>query len=67
MGIGKAGTGGLKKNENRLYAMFACANLYILAIARRRLRETDMGHLLPFSPKGLPKRTLNGEILPETG
>ena len=24
---------GLKKNENRLYALFACANLYSLAIA----------------------------------
>lgn len=24
---------GLKKNENRLYAKFACANLYALAIA----------------------------------
>ena len=31
---------GLKKNENRLYAMFACANLYALAIAGRRLQET---------------------------
>lgn len=30
---------GLKKNENRLYAMFACANLYMLAIAGRRLYE----------------------------
>ena len=30
---------GLKKNENRLYAMFACANLYALAIAGRKLRE----------------------------
>ena len=30
---------GLKKNENRLYAMFVCANLYALAIAGRRLRE----------------------------
>ena len=30
---------GLKKNENRLYAMFACANLYILAMAGRKLRE----------------------------
>lgn len=30
---------GLKKNENRLYAMFACANLYALAIAGRSLRE----------------------------
>ena len=29
---------GLKKNENRLYAMFACANLYLLALAGRRLR-----------------------------
>ena len=30
---------GLKKNENRLYAMFACANLYALALAGRKLRE----------------------------
>lgn len=30
---------GLKKNENRLYAMFACANLYVLANAGRKLRE----------------------------
>ncbi len=29
---------GLKKNENRLYAMFACANLYLLAMAGRRLQ-----------------------------
>ena len=29
----------LKKNGNRLYAMFACANLYLLAMAGRRLRE----------------------------
>ena len=28
---------GLKKNENRLYAMFACANLYSLAIAGQTL------------------------------
>lgn len=28
---------GLAKNENRLYAMFACANLYALAIAGRNL------------------------------
>ena len=31
---------GLKKNENRLYAMFACANLYALAIAGRKLPTT---------------------------
>lgn len=31
---------GLKKNENRLYAMFACANLYSLAIAGRKLPAT---------------------------
>ena len=31
---------GLKKNENRLYAMFACANLYALAIAGRKLSTT---------------------------
>ncbi len=30
---------GLKKNENRLYAMFACANLYMIAIAGRKLYE----------------------------
>lgn len=28
---------GLRKNENRLYAMFACANLYLLARAGRKL------------------------------
>lgn len=28
---------GLKKNENRLYALFACANLYLLAMAGRKL------------------------------
>lgn len=28
---------GLKKNENRLYAMLACANLYAIAIAGRKL------------------------------
>ena len=31
---------GLKKNGNRLYAMFACANLYALAIAGRKLSTT---------------------------
>ena len=31
---------GLKKHENRLYAMFACANLYALAIAGRKLSTT---------------------------
>ena len=31
---------GLKKNENRLYAMFACANLYALAIAGRKRSTT---------------------------
>ena len=30
---------GLKKSENRLYAMFACANLYILARVGRKLQE----------------------------
>lgn len=28
---------GLKKNENRLYAMFSCANLYMIAKAGRKL------------------------------
>ena len=31
---------GLMKNENRLYAMFACANLYALAIVGRGLSTT---------------------------
>lgn len=31
---------GLKKNENRLYAPFACADLYSLAIAGRKLSTT---------------------------
>ena len=31
---------GSRKNENRLYAMFACANLYSLAIAGRKLSTT---------------------------
>lgn len=30
---------GLRKNGNRLYAMFACANLYVLAMAGRNLSE----------------------------
>ena len=31
---------GLKKNENRLYALLACANLYSPAIAGRKLSTT---------------------------
>ena len=31
---------GLMKNGNRLYAMFACANLYMLAVAGRKLYES---------------------------
>lgn len=31
---------GLRKNANCLYAMFACANLYALAIAGRKLSAT---------------------------
>ena len=38
-GYSKVRYRGLMKNENRLYAMFACANLYALAIAGRKLRE----------------------------
>lgn len=34
-GYKKTAYRGLKKNENRLYAMFACGNLYALAIAGR--------------------------------
>ena len=37
-GYRKTAYRGLKKNANRLYAMFACANLYMLAIAGRKLR-----------------------------
>lgn len=29
-----------EKNENRLYAMFTCANLYALAMAGRKLSVT---------------------------
>lgn len=36
-GYRKTAYRGLKKNENRLYAMFASANLYMLAIAGRKL------------------------------
>ena len=39
-GYKKAVYRGLKKNENRLYALFACANLYSLAIAGRKLSTT---------------------------
>lgn len=40
-GYKKTAYRGLKKNENRLYAMFACANLYSLAIiAGRKLSTT---------------------------
>ena len=39
-GYKKTAYRGLKKNENRLYAMFACANLYALAIAGRKLSAT---------------------------
>lgn len=37
-GYTKARYRGLSKNENRLYAMFACANLYVLARAGQKLR-----------------------------
>ena len=39
-GYKKVAYRGLEKNENRLYAMFACAILYLLAIAGRRLSTT---------------------------
>ena len=39
-GYSKVRYRGLQKNANRLYAMFACANLYILAMAGRKLRGT---------------------------
>ena len=39
---------GLKKNENRLYVMFACANLYFLAMAGRKLQAAWQGLLRPF-------------------
>lgn len=39
-GYRKTAYRGLLNNENRLYAMFACANLYALAIAGRKLSTT---------------------------
>jgi len=36
-GYRKTAYRGLRKNENRLYALFACANLYMLAMAGRKL------------------------------
>ena len=39
-GYRKTAYRGLMKNENRLYALFACANLYALAIAGRKLSTT---------------------------
>ena len=39
-GYSKVRYRGLQKNGNRLYAMLACANLYALAIAGRKLRKT---------------------------
>ena len=39
-GYKKVAYRGLKKNKNRLYAMFACANLYSLAITGRKLSTT---------------------------
>ena len=39
---------GLRKNENRLYAMFACANLYALARAGRNLSPAWYGGTAPF-------------------
>ena len=36
-GYRKTAYRGLMKNKNRLYAMFACANLYALANAGRKL------------------------------
>ena len=47
-GYRKTAYRGLKKNENRLYAMFACANLYSLAIAGRKLSTTWYRGSLPF-------------------
>ena len=35
----KARYRGLKKNKDRLYAMFTCTNLYLLALDGRKLRE----------------------------
>ena len=40
LGYKKVAYRGLKKNENRLYAMFTCANLYSLAVAGRKLSTT---------------------------
>ena len=38
-GYSKVRYRGLQKNGNRLYAMFACANLYALALAGRKLHK----------------------------
>ena len=43
---------GLLKNANRLYALFACANLYALAMAGRKLPQPDIGAVCPFSGNG---------------
>lgn len=50
-GYRKTAYRGLLKNENRLYAMFACANLYALAIAGRKLSTTRYRGSLPFFRK----------------
>ena len=50
-GYRKTAYRGLMKNENRLYAMFACANLYALAIAGRKLSTTCCRGSLPFFGK----------------
>ena len=47
-GYRKTAYRGLKKNENRLYAMFACGNLYFLAIAGRKLSTNWYRGSLPF-------------------
>ncbi len=39
-GYRKVAYRGLRKNENRLYAMFACANLYMLTLAGRKFSTT---------------------------
>lgn len=53
----------LKKNENRLYALFACANLYLLAIASRKLSTTSIKReVCPFTEKEAANRRKKGKF-----
>jgi len=47
-GFQKAPYRGLAKNENRLYALFISANLYVLGLAGRSLSGHNVGAVCPF-------------------